>query len=70
MKTKHIDYHYRGLIERPVGKRTANHPICNYKWVEGWAENQANGLPGGNWATRVECQAEARAQGSVARFVR
>lgn len=57
---KTIKFYYRGLIE--AGK--------NYRWVEGYSANSENGKVLYPWQTRRRCQAEAKAEGLRAVFIR
>lgn len=61
MKKPEIQYHYRGIDERRLGKR------C--RWVETYSEQGEHG-PVYPWMTRRECQADAKRRGARAVFVR
>jgi len=59
-----IRYVYVGQAER--GTATPRNPRPGYRWVDGWSEN-GNTQP---WLTRREAQADAKARGCRAEFVR
>lgn len=58
---KIIEYFHRGRIERGNGKP-------GYDWHEGYSANAADGSTLYPWMTRLECIADARAQGAKALF--
>jgi hypothetical protein len=59
-RQKTVTYTYRGGVERGTGK--------SYAWREGFSETATDGGVYYPWMTRKECQADARAQGAIARF--
>lgn len=61
-----ITYYYRGTVER--GRPTRGRP--GYKVFDGYSENSESGGVSYPWLTYRECQAEAKARGCRAVFVR
>lgn len=63
MKRPAMVYTYRGLIERGNGKP-------GYDWRAGYSETMPGGLVVYPWQTYRECQAEAKAHGCRAIFIK
>lgn len=64
MKKPTITFYYRGQVER-LSLRSRRSP-----WRDAYSEQGAYGGPSYPWMTYRECQAEAKARGCRAVFVR
>lgn len=62
MESRHVIYYLVGHVERGTGKRSPS-----YRWHDGYSLRPDGGAQ--PWRTYREAQADARAEGAVAKFV-
>ena len=65
-----IEYTYRGNVERGRPRKTARGWRPSYRWFAGYSESTADGAESQPGMTYRECQADARARGARAVFVK